>query len=73
MFRCRECGATSQKWQGKCPSCGEWSTLDEEVSVTKGKKISSGKEQEVFQILPSRESIVKVQLKSNELNTVLGN
>lgn len=72
MFRCRECGATSQKWQGKCPSCGEWSTLDEELSVPKGKKGSVGKEQEVFSILPTRESIVKVQLRSNELNTVLG-
>lgn len=72
MFRCRECGATSQKWQGKCPTCGEWSTLEEETPVSKSKKQASGKEQEVFQILPSRESIVKVQLRSNELNTVLG-
>ncbi|MDD2891900.1 MAG: DNA repair protein RadA [Candidatus Gracilibacteria bacterium] len=72
MFRCRECGATSQKWQGKCPACGEWSTLDEEVALSKSKKQASGKEQEVFRILPSRESIVKVQLRSNELNTVLG-
>lgn len=72
MFRCRECGATSQKWQGKCPSCGEWSTLEEEVSLSKSKKQASGKTQEVFRILPSRESIVKVQLRSNELNTVLG-
>lgn len=72
MFRCRECGATSQKWQGKCPACGEWSTLEEETPVSKSKKQASGKKQEVFQILPSRESIVKVQLRSNELNTVLG-
>ena len=72
MFRCRECGATSQKWQGKCSSCGEWSTLEEEVSLSKSKKQVSGKEQEVFQILPSRETITKIQLRSNELNTVLG-
>lgn len=72
MFRCRECGATSQKWQGKCPACGAWSTLEEEVALSKSKKQASGKEQEVFQILPSRESIVKVQLRSQELNSVLG-
>ncbi|MDD5197963.1 MAG: DNA repair protein RadA [Candidatus Gracilibacteria bacterium] len=72
MFRCRECGATSQKWQGKCPTCGEWSTLDEETPISKSKKQASGKTQEVFQILPFRESITKVQLRSNELNTVLG-
>lgn len=72
MFKCRECGATSQKWQGKCPACGEWSTLEEEASLPKGKKSPVGKEQEIFRILPSRESIAKVQLRSNELNTVLG-
>jgi len=73
MFRCRECLATSQKWQGKCPACGEWSTLEEETPiVSKGKKLSSGKEREVFQILPSRESVTKVQLRSGELNAVLG-
>lgn len=73
MFRCRECGATSQKWQGKCGACGEWSTLDEETPISKSKKQASGKTQEVFQILEARESITKVQLRSNELNTVLGN
>lgn len=72
MYRCRECGATSQKWQGKCPVCGEWSTLEEEMILSKSKKQANGKEQEIFKILPSRESITKVQLRSNELNTVLG-
>ncbi len=42
------------------------------ILSSKGKKQTSGKGQEVFQILPSRESITKVQLRSSELNTVLG-
>lgn len=28
---CRECGGTSPKLLGKCPHCGEWNTLEEEV------------------------------------------
>ncbi|MDD2916541.1 MAG: DNA repair protein RadA [Candidatus Gracilibacteria bacterium] len=74
MFRCRECGATSQKWQGKCGTCGEWSTLEEEIPLSKNKKQASGKEQKIFNILPSGENtpVAKVQLRSNELNTVLG-
>ncbi len=33
MFVCRECGATSIKWLGKCPDCMAWNTFDEiEVS-----------------------------------------
>jgi len=30
-FFCRNCGAQSSKWMGKCPSCGEWNTFIEEV------------------------------------------
>jgi DNA repair protein RadA/Sms len=26
---CSACGAESPKWQGRCPACGEWNTLDE--------------------------------------------
>lgn len=39
-FYCRNCGAQASKWMGKCPSCGEWNTFEEEVversSKTKG-------------------------------------
>ena len=28
-FVCRECGATSIKWLGKCPDCGSWDSFDE--------------------------------------------
>lgn len=38
-FMCRDCGYESPKWMGRCPGCGEWNTMDEEVSiVTKGPK-----------------------------------
>ncbi len=30
-FVCQECGATSPKWSGKCPSCGAWNAMVEEV------------------------------------------
>jgi len=28
---CRECGTNSSRWVGRCPGCGEWNTLDEEL------------------------------------------
>ncbi len=31
VFVCTECGAQSPKWMGKCPHCGRWNTLAEEV------------------------------------------
>ncbi|STQ90475.1 DNA repair protein RadA [Iodobacter fluviatilis] len=33
-FICQLCGATSSKWQGQCPGCGEWNTLQEGVAET---------------------------------------
>jgi len=30
-FVCRNCGAESSKWIGRCPSCNEWNTYIEEV------------------------------------------
>ncbi len=29
VYKCTECGYKSPKWAGKCPSCGEWNTLEE--------------------------------------------
>lgn len=31
LYVCSECGYETAKWYGKCPSCGEWNTLNEEV------------------------------------------
>ncbi len=36
LFSCTDCGGTSPKWLGKCPSCGAWNTLVESVAETPG-------------------------------------
>lgn len=41
VFVCENCGAKQPKWMGKCPSCGAWSTLVEEVEVKLPKNISN--------------------------------
>lgn len=33
QFVCTNCGAKSASWSGKCFSCGEWNTLQEEVDI----------------------------------------
>ena len=37
IYVCSECGFESPKWYGKCPSCGEWNTLNEELPKTEFK------------------------------------
>ena len=29
QFVCKSCGSVTSKWAGKCPACGEWSSLEE--------------------------------------------
>ena len=41
-YICRECGYKSPKWLGKCPSCGNWNTLEETLVVPE-KKTSATK------------------------------
>ena len=37
MYSCTECGGTSPKWVGKCPHCGEWNTLTENLAAPESK------------------------------------
>jgi DNA repair protein RadA/Sms len=32
-FVCSNCGASSTSWAGRCAECGEWNTLEEEVTI----------------------------------------
>ncbi|MCB9567361.1 MAG: DNA repair protein RadA [Myxococcales bacterium] len=33
---CNACGATHSGWYGRCPSCGEWNTIEEEAAPPEG-------------------------------------
>ncbi len=37
VFACSECGFESAKWNGVCPSCGQWNTMLEEIKESGGK------------------------------------
>lgn len=38
IYICRACGVTQSRWMGKCPDCGQWDTLEEEVFDASAKK-----------------------------------
>ncbi len=40
-YTCRDCGATSAKWLGKCPACGAWNTLEETLIEPAGGRQAS--------------------------------
>ena len=39
VFYCTACGNETPKWQGRCPACGAWNTMEEHVE----KPIAAGK------------------------------
>lgn len=79
QFECSNCGYISPKWNGSCPSCGEWNTFTEQ---TVSKKSSSSHKAKVEglesfsepQKLDEVETSEKSRFKSNilELDRVLG-
>lgn len=56
VFKCTNCGEEQIAWTGKCPSCGAWDSLVEEVVEKKSKS----------QSLSSK----KIYKKSNRLNSI---
>lgn len=76
MWFCNSCGADSPKWEGKCPSCGEWgSMVEEKVSAkasraTKSTRVAKSTPQKVSEIKALNEP--RIHMPSEELNRVLG-
>ena len=46
VFFCTACGNETPKWQGKCPACGAWNTLEEHIerpiASGRGKSVPAG-------------------------------
>ncbi len=78
VFICQSCGANSPKWQGKCPSCGEWNTYTEELANDTKKvwKGSAPPPTTPNKPVPVHEVKIKsqkrVSLNDGELDRVLG-
>lgn len=76
MFACSSCHTTLPKWTWKCPTCGEWNTLEDiwDIKKIKGKSsASSGKIQTSHKIIPNAASgVTRLTSTSGELDSVLG-
>lgn len=77
-FACNDCGYESAKWMGRCPGCGAWNTMIEEIEVvTKGPR---GAFQHSASVTTKATPIVDVETVEearvpttmNEFNRVLG-
>ena len=68
IFTCTECGGTSSRWMGKCPSCSAWNTLIESAAeAASGGKNRLGSAQ--YQALaPSSEVLPLSQIEAADFD-----
>ncbi len=78
-YFCQNCGHQAPKWLGRCPSCGEWNTMVEEVlekedkkgPITQWKSVSlASKPKAIVEIKYEEEP--RIVTIDGELNRVLG-
>ncbi|MCC8087893.1 MAG: DNA repair protein RadA [Rikenellaceae bacterium] len=73
-YFCNGCGYESPKWVGKCPSCGEWNTMTEEIISKEKPSVFVSAERTVpvpvTRIKPLTEE--RIVLDNSEVNRVLG-
>ena len=76
IFYCQNCGTSSSKWLGKCPSCGQWNTFVEERTSKKESKkdgyVSNKKNTPKLLSEISYSSENRIVTRDKELNRVLG-
>lgn len=78
-YFCSSCGNETPKWMGKCPACGEWGTLVEEL-VRKDNTSKKG-DTRSFEAVKSQPKLLheinaseepRIDMRDAELNRVLG-
>ena len=72
-YVCSNCGGTTSAWSGRCPYCGEWNTLQEELVIDPSKPSSGGRKLKASPV----DSVIRrdqLRLKSeiNGIDEVLG-
>ena len=77
LYVCSECGYETARWLGRCPDCGNWNTLTEQMSKAelpeKKLKRAPGNDAEALRIdqIPD-DALLRVSSGISELDRVLG-
>lgn len=76
VFICSECGHESTKWYGKCPQCGQWNTMNEEIKDVSKKESSTIRKVQYIPPVSIKEISTSDEIRystgSKELDRVLG-
>lgn len=75
-YVCSECGAVTPGWLGRCPYCGKFGTINEEIEETVTVTEKSSRKPTYEKPVPlsevEHEQLTRIDSGIDELNTVLG-
>lgn len=73
IYVCSNCGETSPRWMGRCPSCGEWNTMVEDVIAaepkTTVKKSARSEIRTVTNLVANRLSDISTSEEKSRIHT----
>ena len=78
VYVCRQCGFESIKWNGRCPNCGEWNSLEETQILPEPKRAGTASRTLSPSLAPmrledvARDGDVRYHTGAGELDRVLG-
>jgi DNA repair protein RadA/Sms len=73
QFSCSECGYSTGKWLGRCPSCGSWSTLVEERAAPASPNARAGSARPLLRLVEvDAADAERIPTGVPELDRVLG-
>ncbi len=70
MYRCTECGYGSSKWLGRCPGCGSWGSLKEELQRKRDEKEKPARLFKLSEV--PEEDLDRIRTGISEFDRVLG-
>jgi DNA repair protein RadA/Sms len=74
-YECSSCGAIHSSWSGKCSTCGEWNTIQQQLDVASTDIKKSGhslKVVSVDEVVAKTSDSKRISSKDEQLDTVLG-
>jgi DNA repair protein RadA/Sms len=72
VFVCAECGAETLKWQGQCPQCSRWNTLEQRAVARRAPSAGSGAAAPAAAGPLAIEELPRLGTGMGELDRVLG-
>jgi len=74
-YECSACGAIHSSWSGKCSTCGEWNTIQQQLDVASANISKGGRSlqaSKISEVAKKSADVKRISSQDSQLDTVLG-